>query len=99
MDKLINEILEISRNKEGKSPIQLTVKCMEELGEVAEAILSYEGASGCGYKGKTLDNVKEEAIDVILVIFALTAKLGMDEDEIKSIIKTKLLKWQKVIAK
>ena len=71
---------------------------MEELGEVAEAILSVQGASGCAYKGKTLDDVREEAIDVILVIFALTAKLGMDEDEIKSIIKKKLIKWQSVIS-
>lgn len=98
MDKLITEILEISRTKEGKTSLELVVKCMEELGEVAQALLSYQGASGCAHKGKTLDDVKEEAIDVILVIFALTARLGMDEEEIKSIIKTKIVKWQNVTA-
>jgi len=97
MNDLINEILKISNEKEGKSPLQLIAKCMEELGEVAEALLSYEQANGCGYKNKTIDDVREESVDVLLVIVALMAKLGMDEKEITSIAGRKLIKWQKVI--
>ena len=37
MDKLIDKILQISNEKEGKTKLQLTVKIMEELGELAEA--------------------------------------------------------------
>ena len=98
MDKLIDKILQISNEKEGKTKLQLTVKIMEELGELAEAMLSHENITGSEYKNKDIDHVKEEVIDVIIVAFALTAKLEMTTDEIKSIIERKLVKWQKVIS-
>jgi len=72
---------------------------MEELGELAEAVLSYEGAAGCAYKGKTLNDIKEESIDVFLVIVAILAKIDMSDEEIKSIIRKKMLKWQSVMHK
>jgi NTP pyrophosphatase (non-canonical NTP hydrolase) len=98
MDRLISKILQISNEKEGKTPIQLTVKMMEELGELAEAMLSYSNITGSEYKNKSIDHVKEETMDVIIVGFALAAKLGMTTQEIKDIIDIKLVKWQKVIS-
>ena len=75
----------------------MTLKCTEELGEVSEAVLSYTGACGCGYKNKTIDDVKEEIMDVFIVIVAMAAKVGLTKEEFKPIIEGKLNKWQKVI--
>lgn len=77
----------------------MTLKCTEELGEVSEAVLSYNGVCGCGYKGKTIDDVNEEIIDVFIVIVAMAAKAGMTKEQMIPIIEKKLGKWQKVIDK
>lgn len=97
MEELIDKILEVSITKDGKSPLQLLGKLMEESGEVTEALLSYEKVCGCEYKGKTLDDVAEESVDVLLVILALMAKIGMTKQDIARHIELKLAKWQKVI--
>jgi NTP pyrophosphatase (non-canonical NTP hydrolase) len=97
MDELIDRILRISNEKEGKSLLEMTLKCSEELGEVSEAVLSYNGVCGCGYKGKTIDDVNEEIIDVFIVIVAMAAKAGLSKEQMIPIIEKKLNKWQKVI--
>ena len=97
MEELIDRIIEVSKTNEGKTASQLLLKLMEESGEVAEALLSYEKACGCEYKNKNMDDVGEEAVDILLVILAFMTRIGMSKDQIKSMIETKLAKWQKVI--
>lgn len=93
MNESLDHIYEASRAHESKTIQQITLKLMEEMGEVAEALLSYDQAPGCKYKGKTIDDLKEEVIDTIIVAFVLTEKLGMEKEEIKAIIKKKVDKW------
>lgn len=93
MNEALENIYKASRANESKTIQQITLKLMEEMGEVAEALLSYTEAPGCKYKGKTIDDLKEEIIDVIIVSFVLTEKLGMEKEEIKEIIKRKVDKW------
>lgn len=93
MNEALDNIYKASRANESKTIQQITLKLMEEMGEVAEALLSYDQAPGCGYKGKSLDDLKEEIIDVIIVSFVLTEKLGMEKDEIKEILNRKVAKW------
>jgi len=97
MDELIDRILRISNEKEGKTLLEMTLKCSEELGEVSEAVLSYNGVCGCGYKGKTIDDVNEEIIDVFIVIVAMAAKAGLSKEQMIPIIEKKIGKWEKVI--
>lgn len=58
--------------KDEKNSTQKCLKCTEELGELDEAILSYSKAHACSYKGKTEEDVLEEACDVIQCVIALT---------------------------
>lgn len=97
MDELVERIFKISNEKEGKSLLEMTIKLSEELGEVSESVLSYTRACGCGYKNKTIDDVKEEIVDVIIVALAMGAKIDLDKDELKYIIEKKLIKWEKII--
>jgi NTP pyrophosphatase (non-canonical NTP hydrolase) len=99
MNKVIDKILEISKEKERKDVFQMTLKCMEELGELSQAILSSSGAHGCAHKNKTIDDVKEEAIDVFIVATALLSKVGLTKEEIISITEKKIIKWQSVISR
>lgn len=99
METTVDRILEISNTKEGKNLLQLTVKCMEELGELSEAVLSYTGASGSEYKMKTLDDVKEEAIDIFIVATSIMGKLGMSKEDIIAITEKKIGKWESKINK
>lgn len=97
IEDLVDEIMFVSANKEGKSPLELLGKLMEESGEVAEALLSYGKACGCEYKGKTIEDVAEESVDVLLVILAFMTKIGMTKQDMARHIKSKLAKWQEVI--
>jgi len=92
-DKLIDQIMEISSTKEGKSVQELALKCTEEVGELAQAVLSYTGASGSMYKKLTEEHIVEELADIILVDLALFARMGMTKEEFKLIIEKKLQKW------
>ena len=92
-DKLIDYILEISNTKEGKSLQEQALKCAEEVGELAQAVLSFTGAKGCVYKEMKKEHVIEELADVIIVALAMVAKVGISREEIKTEIERKLNKW------
>lgn len=92
-DELIDYILEISNAKEGKSLQEMTLKCAEEVGELAQAVLSFTGAKGCVYKEMKKEHVIEELADVIIVSLAMVARVGIGKEEIKAEIERKLNKW------
>lgn len=90
--ELFDKIKETSKN-EPKSLEQLFIKWMEEMGEASQAFLSSQKASGNQYKGLSLDDLKEELIDTLLVNLALVYKVGMTESEMKNIAQRKINKW------
>jgi NTP pyrophosphatase (non-canonical NTP hydrolase) len=92
-DKLLDEIFEISRTKEGKTLQELTLKCSEEVGELAQAVLSYTGAKGCTYKDLKKEDVIEEIADVFLVNIAMASRLEITKEDLKKEIERKLNKW------
>lgn len=91
--ELIKRILEISASQEGKDITQMTLKGAEEMGELAQAVLSYTNAPGSKHRELGLDDVKEEIIDVFLIMIALAAKVGMTEEEFHNIAEIKIQKW------
>ena len=76
----------------------LTLKAMEELGELVQALLHEDG-----YKpnNKSLEeireNQKEEACDVIICIFGVLDKLGFGWEETKNMMHFKTDKWERVL--
>jgi NTP pyrophosphatase (non-canonical NTP hydrolase) len=102
MQKIVNRIFELSKS-EKKTLIELGLKCSEEVGEMAQAILSYADAPGCGYKGKSADDVIEEAVDTIIVALCTISRVqdgNVDEENVKAIFRAKLDRWvEKSISK
>ena len=93
MDQVIDKIFDVAINHEKKSVIEITLKGTEELGELAEAVLSYNNVPGCSYKNKTLQDINEEACDVIIVAMSVLSKSGISKEEMKDMLNHKLDKW------
>ena len=97
-NKLVN-FEEISRLTEidKKTLLERTLKLSEETGEVAQAVLSYSNACGCGYKNKSKEDLLEECIDVIIVASSIISQSydnDVDIEKVKSIYNKKLAKWK-----
>lgn len=97
-NKLVN-FEEISRLTEidKKTLLERTLKLSEEVGEVAQAMLSYSNACGCGYKKKSKEDLVEECLDVIIVASSIISQSydnDVDIETVKSIYNKKLSKWK-----
>lgn len=90
----LSKIARLSR-REKKSLLQRSLKLSEETGELAEAVLSYTGAHGCGYKGLTSEDVAEEAVDVAQIALSI-ALMYLTEEGVEAMLDKKLEKWKKV---
>lgn len=92
----MQEIFRLSR-LDPKTLQERTLKLSEEAGEVAQAVLSATGAPGSAYKGLTLDDVREEAVDAAIVALAILAQACPDEDtfhaEWQRLVSSKCAKW------
>ncbi|RPF50260.1 MazG-like family protein [Aquisalibacillus elongatus] len=96
MEQLLKQIQVLSE-KEPKTLEQMALKLSEEAGETAQAVLSYQQASGSDYKQLGINDVKEECVDVVLVALAMFYQLSDDEEEIHHFISQKLEKWESKI--
>ncbi|WP_088034955.1 MazG-like family protein [Evansella clarkii] len=97
MEQLLKEIKLLSES-EPKTLEQMALKLTEEVGETAQAVLSYLKASGSDYKQLGIDDVKEECIDVVLVALAIYYKLSEDDEELGKLVSKKLNKWESKIS-
>ncbi len=77
-----------------KTTHEMVLKLTEEVGEVAQAVLSHEGAQGSMYKNKTRDDVVEELVDVMMVVESLLYHLHVSDNEFNSTFNRKLDKWE-----
>jgi len=79
-------------------PVRKALKTAEETGELAQAVLSQEGAHSCAYKGKTKDDIIKEAVDVIQCAISVIAKVhekeGFPSERFTEIYEEKLNAWE-----
>lgn len=90
----IKKFIELSKNNP-KTDIEIVLKLQEEVGEVSAALLSAMGTSGSQYKKNTLEDVKEELIDVLMIAGSLLVRMS-SEEEILNVLETKVQKWSTV---
>jgi NTP pyrophosphatase (non-canonical NTP hydrolase) len=94
-DAVVTEIHRIVRDVERKSLQELALKTGEEVGELQEAVLGVTGAAGCGYKGKTYDDIAEEAVDVVICALATALKSGrVAPNDLIAVFQKKMRKWE-----
>jgi NTP pyrophosphatase (non-canonical NTP hydrolase) len=78
----------------------LTLKSMEELGELVQALLHENGYKPNNMKLKDIkDNQLEEIADVVLCMFGVADKLGFTYKQLVDKLDLKSDKWEKVLEK
>lgn len=84
------------RNTNGKA-----VKLMEEVGELAAAILQSQGLKGLGSKThkQAHTNLLEESCDCIIIILKILSDNGFTYDDMLKMCDTKIEKWKLVSTK
>ena len=92
----VDEIRRLTK-LDGKTKEQRIIKLMEEVGELAEAVLSETGAPGCEYKNKDSGDVVEEAVDVIIVALSILDAYEIPDPNIFERLRHKLHKWKLII--
>lgn len=91
---IFETVMNISRELERKTAIEVTVKLMEEVGEMSQALLSSLDVCGCGYKGFTREDVVEEIADIVICALSIAQKMNATEEELTSEILRKIKKWE-----
>lgn len=84
---------------DGKSLTESGLKTSEEVGEMAQAILSSQSTSGTSYKKKTFADVREESVDVIICALSVFIKANGNSLQFKELMNEKCLKWKEVCEK
>ena len=92
-EKVISYIQKVSA-KEKKTLTQRVLKLQEEVGEIAEAVLKEEMASGMGRKKKRKDEIPAECVDIILVAIDIFFSTGKKDADLHKLLLKKAAKWQ-----
>lgn len=93
LHKLMEYVKDLSLNDK-KTLTEKALKLAEETGEVASAVLIYEGAHGTEYRDPcTKEHIMEEASDVILMALSIPVLLGFDLEDVYEMMKKKADKW------
>nr|WP_321461738.1 MazG-like family protein [uncultured Cohaesibacter sp.] len=96
----LDSIFELT-TRDRKSLQERVLKLSEEVGEVSQAVLSATGAHGSAYKGLTLADVREEAVDAAIVALAVLAQSCDSREmflaEMERLFTQKCEKWEKVL--
>lgn len=94
--RAMDKIEEMSK-LDSKTLEQKCLKCCEEAGELAQAILSYNKACGCDYKGLTNEDVIQECADVVIVAMSVMYQAGGTLEDFMKVFHKKMDKWKNVI--
>lgn len=91
--ELLNRITDLSR-RDTKTLSQKGLKACEEAGELAKAILPFEGAHGTNHRCPSREKVIEECADTILVAYSIMASLGVTPEQAANEMSRKADYWE-----
>ncbi len=80
--------------RDTKTLSQKGLKAVEEVGELAKAILPYEGAHGTNHRVPSRDKVAEECADVMLVVYSIMKSMGLTSEEMIREVSRKANYWE-----
>lgn len=91
----------ITSIKEHRDTNGKAVKLMEEVGELAAAILQSQGLKGLGNKTnkQVYTNLLEESCDCIIIILKIISDNGFTYEDMLNMCDTKIEKWKLVSTK
>lgn len=93
---LIEQIDRLSL-RDTKTLSQKALKATEEVGELAKAVLPYEGANCTNHRVPSGDKIIEECADIMLVAYSIMKVMGCSLADIESAIRRKANKWETLL--
>ncbi len=95
----INDYIKDLSIKDTKNLSQKGLKLVEEVGELARAILPYDSAPGTNHRFVDRENILEEVVDVYLTNISILHSLGFTDEEFNEMLIRKSEKWGRIQSK
>ncbi len=93
MNKQLLDFIQQLSIRDKKTLSQKALKNAEECGELAKAVLPYDGAYGTNHRFTDKTKILEEVADVILTSISIAYDLGYSTDDIEEMLDHKSNKW------
>ena len=95
----INEFIKDLSIKDKKTLSQKGLKLVEEVGELARAILPYDSAHGTNHRFVDREAILEEVVDTYLTSISIAHSIGITDDEFNEMLSRKTTKWAELQSK
>ena len=95
----INNFIKDLSIKDKKNLSQKGLKLVEEVGELARAILPYDSAPGTNHRFIDKEAILEEVVDVYLTNISIAHSIGVSDDEFNEMLIKKSKKWSQLQVK
>lgn len=82
--------------RDTKTLSQKALKLSEECGELAKAVLPFEGADSCNHRFPNRDKIIEECADVFLVAYSIAKSLDVSDAALLAMVGKKADYWEKL---
>lgn len=99
MNKELLSFIRTLSDADTKTLTQKALKTVEEVGELAKAVLPYENAAGTLHRFVNRRQILENAVDVILCGLSITHDLKYSDAEIEDMMVEKSKKWSGIQTK
>jgi len=93
MNKFLEDFIKDLSIKDKKTLSQKGLKLVEEVGELARAILPYDSAPGTNHRFSDREQILEEIVDVYLSNISISHSLGFTDEEVNEMLNKKSKKW------
>lgn len=93
MKKDLLELIESLSASDSKTLSQKALKMVEEVGELARAVLPFESASGTTHRFVDRNKILEEVADSLLVDLSIMYNIGFTYEELEDMVHKKAMKW------
>lgn len=93
MNKFLDDFIKDLSIKDKKTLSQKGLKLVEEVGELARAILPYDSAPGTNHRFSDREQILEEIVDVYLSNISISHSLGFTDEEVNEMLNKKSKKW------
>jgi NTP pyrophosphatase (non-canonical NTP hydrolase) len=99
MKKELLDFIKVLSEADKKTLLQKALKTAEEVGELAKAVLPYENSPSTNHRFSDKENILEEVADVILCALSVAYNLGLDSEQIETMIGQKAEFWSSLQAR
>lgn len=96
MNKFLDDFIKDLSIKDKKTLSQKGLKLVEEVGELARAILPYDSAPGTNHRFSDREQILEEIVDVYLSNISISHSLGFTDEEVNEMLNKKSKKWARL---